>query len=172
MRRVEVFVPHEPISQPRATPRRSGPFARRRMTTPRQHPIRLFRAIAAHQFRLAAGPDWTPIEGPVEVITEYRFPRLAKQRYRRRPWKPLWADTAPEDLDNLMKGLWDAMHGRAWRDDHQICQAITRKIRVGTGSIGVAMVVSSLDAPPPPGALFVGSALLGRLDDTSGATAD
>jgi Holliday junction resolvase RusA-like endonuclease len=76
---------------------------------------------------LAKCPE-KPIEGPIMLTLQFRMPR-PKSHFGAKGLKP----TAPKfhtskpDSDNLGKLILDALNGRFWRDDSQICKLFITK---------------------------------------------
>lgn len=67
-----------------------------------------------------AAPEWTPWEGPVEMLVVCHY--LAPKDY----WEGK-ACTRKPDLDNLLKLVGDALSGVAYRDDALIVKATVLK---------------------------------------------
>ena len=104
----------EPVPQPRARISTRGGFGR--AYVPAQHPIHDFRAAVAAA-AVAAGV--TRSAGHVRVLVVCSFAR-PKSHYLKSGLRT----TAPEfvrcDVDNLLKGILDALTGIAYEDDRQV----------------------------------------------------
>ena len=73
------------------------------------------------------GGSW-PVLGGVAFFAEFRMGKVA---------------TAKPDLDNLEKGVWDALTAvGVWKDDAQVVSSATSKVRAAPGEEGATIVVS------------------------------
>ena len=101
----------DPIPQPRPKARRIGPGIQ--IYTPKSGPIGLYKAAIAEAFKQAAGEGFEPFTGPLGLRIRFVFER---------PQARLKEDfhTIKPDLDNLAKGVMDALNGVAWHDDSQV----------------------------------------------------
>ncbi len=99
------------IPQPRPKARRIGPGIQ--IYTPNSGPIKLYKAAIAEAFKRVAGEDFGPLKGPLLLSVLFVFERpYARMKEEAHIIKP--------DLDNLAKGVMDALNGIAWHDDSQI----------------------------------------------------
>lgn len=75
----------------------------------------------AYEFKMVAGPDWTPIEGPVSFIASVVFaiPTSWSGKKRAAALAGTIRPTVKPDTDNVSK-LKDGLNGIAWRDDAQV----------------------------------------------------
>lgn len=83
----------------------------------KSHPIHVFKAavsMAASQAH--SGP---PMDGPLVLSATFVLPRPKAKRWKTRPM-PRYRHTGRPDLDNLVKGLQDALSGLLWHDDTQV----------------------------------------------------
>lgn len=74
-------------------------------------------------------PDtWEPLDGPVELRLRLVYPyRKSEPKRRTKDGAELPHDTRP-DLDNLAKGIIDALTTAAvWRDDSQLARMVLSK---------------------------------------------
>ena len=80
-----------------------------------------------------------PLEGPVELVTDWTWPVEGKDVV-------MWKTTKP-DTDNLIKLFKDCMTRTGfWKDDAQVCSEITEKFLASAPSIpGIRVVVRELD---------------------------
>ena len=73
-----------------------------------------------------------PYDEPLEVIVTFVFPIPASLKKSEKKFIEeggiVYKPTKPDIVDNLMKGLFDAMNGIVFIDDSRICKAQTRKI--------------------------------------------
>lgn len=67
-----------------------------------------------------------PIEGPVRLAVEAFFQMPEMDRRVRTPAKARPKSTKP-DIDNLLKGVLDALNGIAYVDDAQVAEITGRK---------------------------------------------
>lgn len=120
-------VPAVPVAQPRQRHRALSLPGGRVVTqnfTPAKHPVQAFKAtvrLAAQQ--AYAGP---PLEGPILLRLVFILPRPGRLRWKSRPM-PRVRHTAKPDIDNLAKSVKDALSGRVWRDDSQVCGLVASK---------------------------------------------
>jgi len=111
----------EPVAQPRARISTRGGFGR--AYVPSQHPIHGYRtAIAAAA--VAAGVTATVDRVRILVVCSFARP---KSHYLKSGLRT----TAPEfvkcDVDNLLKGILDALTGIGYEDDRQVEGALVLK---------------------------------------------
>jgi len=120
---IEFTVPAAPVPQPRA--RATAVNGRARMYgAKKSHPIHVFKAAVQLAFAKAyTGP---PIEGPIEIEIVFVLPRPKSMRWKTKPMPRVLHPKRP-DIDNLTKGVLDALNGLAWGDDGQIYRAAVSK---------------------------------------------
>lgn len=107
------------------------------------HPIVEFKASvrkAAHD-----AYDGEPLTGPVRVDALFLMPRTSAMIWKTKPMPRAWHVSKP-DKDNIEKGLLDALKGRLWRDDSQVCAGLILKMyAAGDEQPGVFVTVSELE---------------------------
>ena len=125
------FVPGLPISKPSIKVARRGRFAHG--YTPKDHPIHEWRKLV-EVIALEAANGLKFGKAPVSFDALYISPRpkshLDKDGFVRRSK----LDAIPRrDLDNLNKGVWDALtNAGIWHDDKQVCDSHERKVWVSS----------------------------------------
>jgi Holliday junction resolvase RusA-like endonuclease len=122
-------IPAEPIAQGRPRLSSRGGFARA-YDPPKS---RSWKALVA-DFAEKAMKDQgitKPMEGPLMVKIRFGFP-LPKSQYRKNPKPMMWHMKRP-DLDNLYKGVIDAMEGIVYPRDSEIVKVIMDKVIVPQG---------------------------------------
>ncbi|KAF6618291.1 RusA family crossover junction endodeoxyribonuclease [Paenibacillus sp. EKM102P] len=70
-----------------------------------------------------------PLEGPVAVEVGFRYP-FPKSWTKKRLKEALESQELPTikpDIDNCVKGIFDALNKIAWNDDSQVVALVTRK---------------------------------------------
>lgn len=108
---IEFEIELDPIPQPRPKARRIGPGIQ--IYTPNSGPIKAYKAAIAEAFKQVAGETFEPLKGPLCLTIGFTFERPhARLKEGAHIIKP--------DLDNLAKGVMDALNGIAWHDDSQI----------------------------------------------------
>lgn len=108
---------------------------------PKSHPIHAFKAtvrLAAHESLIKLGAA-APLEGPLQLTTEFILPRPAAKCWKTKPTPSYW-HTGKPDVDNLWKAVADSLTGLIWRDDSQIAVASIYK-RVAAGGEQPGMIV-------------------------------
>jgi Holliday junction resolvase RusA-like endonuclease len=121
---MKIFIPGEPVAQPRVKVSTRGGFARAYVDA--KHPIHAYKQA----IRLAcvnAGGEL--LDGPVEVRIACWFERpkghSKKRRQQREP------KTTKPDLDNVGKAILDALNEIAYNDDGQVYRLTVEKWYVG-----------------------------------------
>lgn len=84
---------------------------------------RLYEADIREKFIERCGDDMRYFDGPVTIEIVFTRP-LPKSRPKRENGSP---DLRKPDTDNLVKTVFDALNGVAWRDDAQIVKLIASK---------------------------------------------
>lgn len=106
------------MPQPRPKARRIGPGIQ--IYTPNSGPIKAYKTIIAAAFKQVAGESFGPFKGPLCLTIGFIFERPhARLKEEAHIIKP--------DLDNLAKGVMDALNGIAWHDDSQVVSLILNK---------------------------------------------
>lgn len=81
-----------------------------------------WRAAVEAAARLAAGPGWVPIDGPVKISGEIRLRRPKTTKFGDYP-------AGPPDLDKLQRAIGDALtKSRVITDDARICNWDVSKV--------------------------------------------
>lgn len=124
-------VPYVPIPQPR--PRTSqipiGPrcgVCKQQPTravireADSKHPIGLWKIRVLDAWRLVLPRSGWRFEGPLLVALRIVTPRKKSERAKGRV-RSIVGSGINGDVDNYAKAILDALNGRAWRDDAQIC---------------------------------------------------
>jgi Holliday junction resolvase RusA-like endonuclease len=121
---MKIFIPGEPIAQPRAKVSTRGGFARAYVDA--KHPIHAYKQAIRLAYVNAGGEV---LEGPVEVRIACWFERpkghSKKRRQQREP------KTTKPDLDNVGKAILDALNEIAYNDDGQVYRLTVEKWYVG-----------------------------------------
>jgi Holliday junction resolvase RusA-like endonuclease len=121
---VKIFIPGEPVAQPRPKVSTRGGFARAYVDA--KHPI--------HEYKLAIKLTYTAaggevLEGPVSIRIVCWFDR-PKGHSKKRRQQPEPKTTKP-DLDNVGKAILDALNKIAYNDDGQVYRLTVEKWYVG-----------------------------------------
>ena len=85
--------------------------------TTKEHPIVAFKAAvkaAAAEYR------GEPLEGPLRLDVVAVFPRPSRLVWKRKPM-PREPHIVKPDRDNIDKAVMDALTGKLWVDDCQVC---------------------------------------------------
>jgi Holliday junction resolvase RusA-like endonuclease len=121
---MKIFIPGEPIAQPRVKVSTRGGFARAYVDA--KHPIHAYKQAIRLAYVNAGGEL---LDGPVEVRIACRFERpkghSKKRRQQREP------KTTKPDLDNVGKAILDALNEIAYNDDGQVYRLTVEKWYVG-----------------------------------------
>lgn len=141
---IRFHVPAVPVAQPRQR-HRAVTINGRTITqnyTPAKHPVQDFKASVRQAFEaVASGP---PIEGAVSLIIVFIMPRPKGMVWKSKPM-PRKRHVSKPDIDNLVKGLKDALKGLAWRDDSQVSGLTAVKlIAAGDERPGVQVVIEEV----------------------------
>lgn len=100
----------------------------------------------------------TPLEGPIQLIITWYFPRfttMAKKDYPVEQNESRWREKKP-DLDNMTKLLQDCMTKLGfWKDDRYIVQLLVTKIDTGRlDPAGIMIEAKEIDWPLEEGDPF------------------
>jgi Holliday junction resolvase RusA-like endonuclease len=134
---MKIFIPGEPIAQPRVKVSTKGGFAR--AYTERDHPIHAYKQAIRMAYVNAGGEV---LEGPVEIRIACWFERPKNHSKKRR--QQAEPKTTKPDLDNVGKAILDALNEIAYNDDGQVCRLTVEKWYVGGpyDSIGTEIEVT------------------------------
>ena len=147
---IHFTVPAIPIAQPRQRHRVIAAAGRQFVHnyTPTKSPVNAFKAsVAAAAAAAYSGP---PLAGPLSLSVVFVLPRPGNMIWKRRPMPRAWHAKKP-DRDNLEKSLKDALSGRLWRDDAQVCSGNVEKwIAAGDEQPHVEVTVTTLEDSPTP----------------------
>jgi Holliday junction resolvase RusA-like endonuclease len=87
------------------------------MYIPNDHAIHAFKASVRLAFREAY--DGPPHDGPVAIRAEFVFPRPSHMIWKTKAMNRSYKATRP-DIDNICKGVLDALNRLAFVDDGQV----------------------------------------------------
>ena len=121
---MKIFIPGEPIAQPRVKVSTRGGFARAYVDA--KHPIHAYKQAIRLAYVNAGGEV---LEGPVSIRIVCWFER-PKSHSKKRRQEPEPKTTKP-DADNLAKGIGDALNEIAYNDDGQVYRLTVEKWYVG-----------------------------------------
>jgi Holliday junction resolvase RusA-like endonuclease len=121
---MKIFIPGEPIAQPRVKVSTKGGFARAYVDA--KHPIHAYKQAIRLAYVNAGGEV---LEGPVSVRIVCWFKRPASHSKKRREHGE--PKVSKPDLDNLAKAVLDALNEIAYNDDGQVCWLYVQKYYVG-----------------------------------------
>ena len=113
---IALFIPGEPVAWARA-----GSNGTRRYTPPKQAAYKAEITLRAR--RAMAG--LAPFDGPLALRVRVVYPVPASWSKAQRATAK-WKVSKP-DLDNLVKGVADALNGIVYRDDAQIAETVMQK---------------------------------------------
>jgi Holliday junction resolvase RusA-like endonuclease len=121
---MKIFIPGEPIAQPRVKVSTRGGFARAYVDA--KHPIYAYKqAIKLAHVKAGGGV----LEGPVSIKIVCWFERpKSHSKKRRQQAEP---KTTKPDLDNIGKAILDALNESAYNDDGQVSKLTVEKWYVG-----------------------------------------
>jgi len=133
---MKIFIPGEPIAQPRAKVSTKNGFAR--AYTERDHPIHAYKQAVRLAYVNAGGDV---LEGPVSIRIVCWFGRpKSHSKKRRQQAEP---KTTKPDLDNIAKAILDALNEIAYDDDGQVYRLTVEKWYVGPyDSVGTIIEVT------------------------------
>jgi Holliday junction resolvase RusA-like endonuclease len=123
---MRIFIPGDPVAQPRPTISTRGGFARAYVDA--KHPIHAYKQAVRLAYVNAGGEV---LEGPVEVRITCWFWR-PKSHSKKRSVTPE-PKTIKPDSDNLGKAILDSLNGIAYHDDSQVYKLTVEKWYVGVG---------------------------------------
>lgn len=132
-KRITFRVNGQPVPQPRPRVSTRGGFAR--AYVPARHPIHHYRRTVAESAK-SAGVRTT--EAAVKVRMVFSFARPLSHKTKKGLKKD--APSVPrEDVDNLAKGVLDALTCVAWHDDRQVSTLVVRKMYAERGETVVSI---------------------------------
>jgi len=133
---MKIFIPGEPIAQPRVKVSTRGGFARAYVDS--KHPIHAYKQAIRLAYVNAGGDV---LEGPVSIRIVCRFGRpKSHSKKRRQQAEP---KTTKPDLDNIAKAILDALNEIAYDDDGQVYRLTVEKWYVGPyDSVGTIIEVT------------------------------
>ena len=123
---MRIFIPGEPVAQPRPKVSTRGGFARAYVD--KKHPIHAYKEAIRLAYVNAGGGI---LKGPIRVNIDCWFAR-PKGHSIKRSMASEPKVTKP-DADNLGKAILDALNGIAYEDDSQVYSLAVRKWYVGVG---------------------------------------
>jgi Holliday junction resolvase RusA-like endonuclease len=123
---MKIFIPGDPVAQPRPTISTRGGFARAYVDA--KHPIHAYKQAVRLAYINAGGEV---LEGPVEVKITCWFSR-PKSHSKKRSVAPEPKAIKP-DSDNLGKAILDSLNGIAYHDDSQVYSLQIEKWYIGVG---------------------------------------
>jgi Holliday junction resolvase RusA-like endonuclease len=133
---MKIFIPGEPIAQPRVKVSTRGGFARAYVDS--KHPIHAYKQAIRLAYVNAGGEA---LEGPVSVRIVCLFERPKSHSKKRRQYTE--PKTTKPDLDNVGKAILDALNEIAYNDDGQVFMLTVEKWYVGPhDSIGTVLEVT------------------------------
>ena len=127
-RRVHFTIPGVPVAQPR---HRVGP---RGAYIPQDHPIHAYRQAVLLTWQSLGDVYGAPMPGAVSVGITFWFPRPQAMQWRTKPQIAVVKTTKP-DLDNLAKGVLDALQNHAFGDDSRVVELRLSKWIVRDGAL-------------------------------------
>jgi Holliday junction resolvase RusA-like endonuclease len=135
---MRIFIPGDPVAQPRPTISTRGGFARAYVDA--KHPIHAYKQAVRLAYVNAGGEV---IEGPVEVKITCWFSR-PKSHSKKRSVAPEPKITKP-DLDNVGKAILDALNEIAYNDDGQVYRLTVEKWHVGPNeNVGTEILITEI----------------------------
>ena len=126
-RRVRFTVPGVPVAQPRHRVTRFGAFV------PKGHPIHGYKQQVLLAWQSLPAVYGEPMPGAVSVGVTFWFPRPQSMIWKTKPMLAVVKTTKP-DLDNLAKGVLDALQNYAFGDDSRVCELRLSKWIVRDGA--------------------------------------
>jgi Holliday junction resolvase RusA-like endonuclease len=133
---MKIFIPGEPIAQPRVKVSTRGGFARAYADA--KHPIHAYKQAIRLAYVNAGGDV---LEGPVSIRIVCWFGRPKSHSKKRRQQRE--PKITKPDADNLGKGNLDALNEIAYDDDGQVYMLTVEKWYVGPyDSVGTIIEVT------------------------------
>jgi Holliday junction resolvase RusA-like endonuclease len=113
MESTKIWIPIQPIGAPRPRVTRNGTYNDPKYTSYKKA-IALY---CSHKFGIS--------DKPIAMYVTFCFEQ-PKSWSKKKKAETSWHTSKP-DIDNIQKGLKDALNGVAYIDDSQICYVIARK---------------------------------------------
>jgi Holliday junction resolvase RusA-like endonuclease len=114
---------------------------------PKGHPIHAYRQSILAAFLELNATYRRPITGAVSVGITFWFPRLKCQTFKRKEMNVL-AKISKPDVDNLAKGVLDALEGHAFAHDAAVVELRVSKWHVGNTRARTHIVLSECEDIP------------------------
>lgn len=134
-RAIAVFVPGKPVPQPRHRVAVRGRYATAYI--PRDHPVHKWKrhveAWAVERLKTWEIDEAWDMAGAFNVNATFFLPRPKSNKTPYPKGKP--------DLDNLLKGVMDALTGVLWSDDSQVVWLASKKAWADERAAGVQITV-------------------------------
>lgn len=127
-RRFHFTVPGVPVAQPRHRVARHGAYI------PKDHPIHAYKQAVLLAWQSLPAVYGEPMPGAVSVGVTFWFPRPQSMIWKTKPMLAVVKTTKP-DLDNLAKGVLDALQHHAFGDDSRVCELRLSKWIVRDGAL-------------------------------------
>ena len=121
-----IFIPGDPVAQPRPKVSTRGGFARAYVDA--KHPIHAYKQAIRLAYVNAGGEI---LKGPIRVNIDCWFTRPKSHSKKRS--EQLERKITKPDVDNLAKAILDALNGIAYEDDSQVYSLEVQKWYVGVG---------------------------------------
>ena len=115
-----IFIPGDPVAQPRPKVSTRGGFARAYVDA--KHPIHEFKQAIRSAYVNAGGEL---LDGPVQMSIDCYFARPKGHNKKRRLHREY--KTTKPDSDNLGKSILDALNEIAYKDDGQVWYLTVKK---------------------------------------------
>jgi Holliday junction resolvase RusA-like endonuclease len=109
----KAFIPLQPMAAPRPRVTRNGTYNDPKYTNYKK----AIALIVKSKFKVS--------DKPIGMYVDFYFEQ-PKSWSKKKKEETLWHTSKP-DIDNLQKGVKDALNGIAYVDDSQVCYVITRK---------------------------------------------
>ncbi len=143
-RSVSFVVPMAAVGQPRQRHALIGGHVRN--YTPANAPVNAFKAAVVLMARQVY--SGAPHDGSVSIRVEMTFARPQRLLTKKAPVGQVPYTRKP-DVDNLLKGLQDALNGVLWTDDAKIFSADIRKYYVALGQPAETQIIVTLWSDEP-----------------------
>lgn len=116
---MKFFIPVDPIGAVRMT--RRGKFVK-----PDAQRYLSYKSLVGHYMRKHCDE---PIQGPIKLSVTFYMPIPLSDSKKKKAEKKGKPATVKPDIDNLLKGLFDAANGIMWPDDNAVCELVNvRKV--------------------------------------------